>query len=181
MLASNSIILLPQPPKYRDVSPHQHLRNAGVEKYPCTLRNAPPYLFLLPKVPFPLPSFQTRFDQRTSACFLRPLCWSSLHHLPYNHSSSGHTEKVYFPILPPAVPLSMEWATGNHIAWNEGHTPFETVRSCQDPAATQKGGSTKQPAISMGRLQSEGSLPRPSTPRSQTTHLREEKRKESIR
>lgn len=145
------------------------------------LRNAPPFLFPLRKVPFRPPSFQTCFDQRTSVCFLRPLCWSSLHHLPYNHSSAGHTEKAYCPVLPPTVPLGMEWATGYHIAWNEGHTPFETVRSCQDPAATQKGGSTKQPAISVGRLQSEGSLPRPSTPRSQATHSREGRRKESIR
>lgn len=135
------------------------------------------YLFPLPKPPFPSSLFQTSFNQRTSVCFLRPLCSSFWHHLPYIHSAVGQTGKAYCPVLPPSVLLSMEWARGNHIAWNEGHSPFETVSSRQHPAATQKGGSAKQPAISMGRLQPEWSLPRPSAPRSQATHLREEKRK----
>lgn len=64
---------------------------------------------------------------------------------------------------------------GSHAVWDKGHIPFEAVCSCQDPAATQKGSSTKQPAVSMGRPQPEGSLPRPGTPGSQRMFKRGEK------
>lgn len=75
------------------------------------------------------------------------------------------------PALTPQVASSVKsrgdwkiWQRAKRVVWQGGHLPLEAVCRRENPAATQERGPTKQPAISMGRLQPERRLPRPATP-----------------